>query len=52
MLVWVLEKNPWRNFYVKSGAQIVTTKDIQIGDRTLSEVSYGWPDLQAITSPK
>jgi GNAT superfamily N-acetyltransferase len=52
MIVWVLEKNPWRNFYVKSNAQMVTTKDIQIGGVMLSEVSYGWPDLQAITSPK
>jgi hypothetical protein len=26
--------------------------DIQIGGMTLSEVSYGWPDLEAITSPK
>jgi GNAT superfamily N-acetyltransferase len=39
MIVWVLEKNPWRNFYVKSNAQIVATKDIQIGGVMLSEVS-------------
>lgn len=31
MIVWVLEKNPSRHFYVRSGAQIVTTKEIQIG---------------------
>ncbi|MGB2605204.1 MAG: GNAT family N-acetyltransferase [Candidatus Sulfotelmatobacter sp.] len=52
MIVWVLEKNPSRNFYARSSAQIVTAKEIQIGGLTLSEVSYGWPDLQAITSPK
>jgi len=52
MIVWVLEKNPWKDFYAKSSAQVVTTKDIQIGGITLSEVSYGWPDLEAITSPK
>jgi GNAT superfamily N-acetyltransferase len=52
MIVWVLEKNPSRHFYERSRAQIVTAKDIQIGGVTLSEVSYGWPDLQAITSPK
>ena len=52
MIVWVLEKNPSRHFYVRSGAQIVTTKDTQIGGVMLSEVSYGWPDLQAIVSPK
>jgi GNAT superfamily N-acetyltransferase len=49
MIVWVLEKNPWRNFYERSSAQIVTAKDIQIGGVMLSEVSYGWPDLQATT---
>ena len=52
MIVWVLEKNTSKNFYAKSSAQIVTTKDIEIGGITLSEVSYGWPDLKAITSPK
>ena len=52
MIVWVLEKNPSRNFYERSTAQIVTAKDIQIGGVMLSEVSYGWPDLQAITSPR
>jgi hypothetical protein len=31
MIVWVLEKNPSRHFYVRSSAQIVTTKNIQIG---------------------
>jgi len=52
MIVWVLEKNPSRNFYVRSSAQAVTAKGIQIGGVTLSEVSYGWPDLHAIVSPK
>jgi GNAT superfamily N-acetyltransferase len=50
MIVWVLEKNPSRHFYVRSSAQIVTSKSIQIGGVTLSEVSYGWPDLQSILS--
>ncbi len=52
MIVWVLEKNPSKHFYMRSGAQIVATKDIQIGGVTLSEISYGWPDLQAILSLK
>jgi GNAT superfamily N-acetyltransferase len=52
MIVWVLEKNPSRHFYERSSAQIVTAKDIEIGGVMLSEVSYGWPDLQAITSPR
>jgi GNAT superfamily N-acetyltransferase len=52
MIVWVLEKNPSKQFYVRSSAEVVTTKDIQIGGVTLSEVCYGWPDLQSIVSPK
>jgi L-amino acid N-acyltransferase YncA len=51
MMVWVLEKNPSTNFYAQSGARVVTTKEIQIGGVTLSEVSYGWPDLGAILPP-
>jgi GNAT superfamily N-acetyltransferase len=50
MIVWVLEKNPSRHFYVKSGAQFVTSKDIEIGGATLLEVAYGWSDLGAIRS--
>jgi L-amino acid N-acyltransferase YncA len=50
MMVWVLDKNPSRHFYVKSGAQLVTSKEIQIGGMTLSEVAYGWSDLDAIRS--
>ena len=52
MIVWVLEKNPSKHFYLRSSAQVLTTKDIQIGGATLSEVSYGWPNLHAIASPK
>ena len=52
MIAWVLEKNPSRHFYEESGAHLVTSKDIEIGGVTLTEVSYGWPDLQAITALK
>jgi L-amino acid N-acyltransferase YncA len=50
MIVWVLERNPSKHFYVKSSAQLITSKDIQIGGAMLSEVAYGWPDLEAIRS--
>ena len=68
MIVWVLEENPAKDFYVKSKAQLVSSpvsaggpalvsaavsaKDIQIGGVTLSEVAYGWPNLEAIRSPR
>lgn len=48
MLVWVLEGNPSREFYAKSGAQFVTSKEIEVGGAALVEVAYGWPDLRLI----
>ncbi len=48
MVVWVLERNPSRQFYVKTGAQLVTSKEIEIGRVMLSEVAYGWRDLATI----
>jgi GNAT superfamily N-acetyltransferase len=50
MAVWVLERNPFRRFYEKSGAQFVSSKEIEIGGAMLSEAAYGWPDLEAILS--
>jgi L-amino acid N-acyltransferase YncA len=52
MVVWVLARNPSRHFYAKSGAQLLTAKDIQIAGLALSEVSYGWTQLEAINSPQ
>lgn len=48
MIAWVLENNPSREFYAKTGAQLVTSKEIEIGGAALIEVAYGWPDLGAI----
>jgi L-amino acid N-acyltransferase YncA len=48
MIAWVLEKNPSREFYARTGAQLVTSKEIEVGGAALVEVAYGWPDLQTI----
>jgi len=45
MLVWVLEQNPAVGFYEKTGAQRLTSKQIEIGGASLNEVALGWPDL-------
>jgi GNAT superfamily N-acetyltransferase len=45
MVVWVLEQNPAVKFYAKAGAQLVTSKQIQIGGVQLSEVAFGWPEM-------
>ncbi len=46
MLVWVLEKNPAKYFYESLGARPVGRKTIVIGDASLDELSYGWPDIK------
>jgi GNAT superfamily N-acetyltransferase len=48
MLVWVLADNPSRGFYERLGGQFVAEKPIEIGGVTLSEVAYGWRNLQSI----
>jgi L-amino acid N-acyltransferase YncA len=48
MAVWVLERNPAKHFYQKSGAALVTTKEIEIGGVLLQEVALAWPDLATI----
>jgi GNAT superfamily N-acetyltransferase len=48
MTVWVLERNPAKHFYERSGAALVTTKEIEIGGAVLQEVAFVWPDLATI----
>ena len=48
MVVWVLEQNPAKYFYIRTGAQLLTSKEIEIGGATLTEVAYGWLDLKLI----
>jgi GNAT superfamily N-acetyltransferase len=49
MLVWVLEENPAVQFYGKLGAQIVMSKQIEIGGVQLPELALGWPDIAALS---
>jgi GNAT superfamily N-acetyltransferase len=51
MLVWVLEANPATGFYRRLGGQLLGSKDIQIGEATLRELSFGWPLLEDLASP-
>jgi GNAT superfamily N-acetyltransferase len=43
MTVWVLERNPAKHFYEKSGATIVNVKKIEIGGVLLQEVALHGP---------
>lgn len=50
LLTWVLADNtPSRRFYESMGGIPVGQKDITIGGKSLVEVSYGWPDIEALT---
>jgi len=46
MWVWVLERNPACRFYESLGGKRVYQKEIDIGDKTLIEVAYGWSDIK------
>lgn len=48
MAVWVLERNPSRNFYERNGGKLATSKVIEIGGARLMEVAYCWTDLRTL----
>jgi|SRR5215831_21290950 len=48
MAVWVLERNPSRSFYDRSGARLAASRVIEIGGAKLLEIAYWWPDLAAM----
>lgn len=48
MEVWVLAKNPSKEFYARMGADYAGSKEIEIGGATLMEMAYVWPDLGAL----
>jgi GNAT superfamily N-acetyltransferase len=50
MLVWVLKDNLFRAFYEALGGEQVGEQDITIGNQTLREVAYGWPDIHPLVT--
>ncbi len=48
MILWVLEQNPAKHFYLHAGAELLISKDIEIGGAILPESAYGWPDLNSL----
>jgi GNAT superfamily N-acetyltransferase len=51
MVVWVLEDNPYRRFYVKMGGQPCAPGQHAIGGQDYATVAYGWKDLAAWRAP-
>jgi len=48
MLVWVLADNPSRRFYEALGGEFLRTREIERGGKKLSEVAYGWKNIEAL----
>lgn len=45
MAVWVLRDNPACGFYQRMGGVKVAEQMIEIGDVSLPEIAFGWPDI-------
>jgi GNAT superfamily N-acetyltransferase len=45
LMIWVLETNPSIGFYRRRGGSQVAEKQIEIGGAQLTEVAFGWPNL-------
>ncbi len=48
MILWVLDQNPAKNFYMHTGAELLVSKEIEMGGAMLLEAAYGWPDLNSL----
>jgi GNAT superfamily N-acetyltransferase len=50
MIVWVFEKNPYRQFYEHLGGRFLRQRvgTSRLGGPDLSEVSYGWKDVRTL----
>ena len=48
LLIWVLEKNPYRRFYQKMGGRVCSQKVTKMGEESYPVVAYGWRDLRSI----
>jgi GNAT superfamily N-acetyltransferase len=48
MIVWVLEDNPWGRFYESLQGRRVRNRETKVGGVSLTEVSYGWSDIDKL----
>jgi L-amino acid N-acyltransferase YncA len=48
MIAWCLQSNPSVDFYRKTGALPISTKEIEIGGTHLTELAFGWPNLSLL----
>jgi GNAT superfamily N-acetyltransferase len=49
MLLWVLRKNPAREFYEKLGGTLLGEQEVEVGEGEKAvEVAYGWADMAGL----
>ncbi|WP_026692724.1 GNAT family N-acetyltransferase [Peribacillus kribbensis] len=48
MLVWVLEENKSKRFYETLGGKVIDKEEVEFGGLYLTEVAYGWKDIQSL----
>jgi len=44
-IAWVLKDNSSADFYVKTGAELITETDLTIGEQTLKGLCFGWRNI-------
>ena len=47
-VVWALEENPWCAFYERLGGRRVAQKVIEIGGKQLTDIAFGWDDIESL----
>lgn len=45
IIIWALQDNPYRAFYQSLGGIQVSSKEITVSGKALTEVAYGWHDI-------
>ena len=48
--VWVLDENPSQEFYRRMGGCRLSQAEIELGGKSMKQVSYGWSDLALAVS--
>ena len=48
LCLWAFELNPYRRFYDRLDGRIVARAEWSLGDVTIAELAYGWPDVAAL----
>lgn len=48
LMLWTLKENPVRAWYERLGGELVGEKSFDVDDVTVTEVAYGWKNIQEL----